>query len=158
VNKLPVFAVLLVAIVIAPSSSSGLNPAQNNSQDVSMLFARQAEDPVRIVQASFGADNMLLDAHLENKSHNKIQTYRLGWAAVKKEDVRIGKGELVTVPQDVDTTAGFDIPGQGVPGKEELSKHPTGVVVYVAELQFQDGSKWQADTKKIKKEAIEMVK
>jgi hypothetical protein len=31
-------------------------------------------------------------------------------------------------------------------------------VVYVAELQFQDGSKWQADTKKIKKEAIEMVK
>jgi hypothetical protein len=152
VNKLLVFAVLLVAIVIAPSSSSGLN------QDVSMLFARQAEDPVRIVQASFGADNMLLDAHLENKSHNKIQTYRLGWAAVKKEDVRIGKGELVTVPQDVDTTAGFDIPGQGVPGKEELSKHPTGVVVYVAELQFQDGSKWQADTKKIKKEAVEMVK
>jgi hypothetical protein len=152
VNKLLVFAVLLVAIVIAPSSSSGLN------QDVSMLFARQAEDPVRIVQASFGADNMLLDAHLENKSHNKIQTYRLGWAVVKKEDVRIGKGELVTVPQDVDTTAGFDIPGQGVPGKEELSKHPTGVVVYVAELQFQDGSKWQADTKKIKKEAIEMVK
>jgi len=154
VNKLLVFAVLLVAIVIAPSSSSGLNPAQ----DVSMLFARQAEDPVRIVQASFGADNMLLDAHLENKSHNKIQTYRLGWAAVKKEDVRIGKGELVTVPQDVDTTTGFDILGQGVPGKEELSKHPTGIMVYVAELQFQDGSKWQADTKKIKKEAIEMVK
>jgi len=152
VHKLLVFAVLLVAIVIAPSSSSGLN------QDVSMLFARQAEDPVRIVQASFGADNMLLDAHLENKSHNKIQTYRLGWAVVKKEDVRIGKGELVTVPQDVDTTAGFDIPGQGVPVNEVLSKHPTGVVVYVAELQFQDGSKWQADTKKIKKEAIEMVK
>jgi len=33
-----------------------------------MLFARQAEDPVRIVQASFGADNVLLDARLENKS------------------------------------------------------------------------------------------
>jgi len=123
-----------------------------------MLFARQTEDPVRIVQASFGADNMLLDAHLENKSHNKIQIYRLGWAVVKKEDVRIGKGEPVTVPQDVDTTAGFDITGQGVPGKEDLSKHPTGIMVYVAELQFQDGSKWQADTKKIKKEAIEMVK
>ena len=157
-NKLLVFAVLLVAILVAPSSSSGLNPAQNSNQDVSMLFARQAEDPVRIVQASFGADNMLLDAHLENKSHNKIQSYRLGWAAVKKDDVRIGKGELVTVPQDVDTTAAFDIPGQGVPGKEDLSKHPTGVVLYVAELQFQDGSKWQADIKKIKKEAIGMVK
>ena len=123
-----------------------------------MLFARQAEDPVRIVQASFGADNLLLDARLENKSHNKVQTYRLGWAAVKKEDVRMGKGELVTVPQGVDTTAAFDIPGQSVPGRDELSKHPTGVLLYVAELQFQDGTKWQADTKKIKKEAIEMVR
>ena len=64
-----------------------------------MLFAPQAGDPVRIVQASFGADNVLLDAHLENKSHNKIQVYRLGWVAVKKDDIRIGRGELVTVPE-----------------------------------------------------------
>jgi hypothetical protein len=158
VNKLLAFTILLVAISFAPSPISGFNPAQNSNQDISMLFARQAEDPVRIVQASFGADNLLLDARLENKSHNKLQTYRLGWAAVKKEGVRIGKGEVVTVPQEVDTTAAFDIPGQGVPGKEELSKHPTGVMVYVAELQFQDGTKWQVDTKKIKKEAIEMVR
>jgi len=158
VNKLLAFTVLLVAIIIAPSSISGLNPAQNSNQDISMLFARQAEDPVRIVQASFGADNLLLDARLENKSHNKVQTYRLGWAAVKKEDVRMGKGELVTVPQETDTTAAFDIPGQGVPGKDELSKHPSRVIVYVAELQFQDGTKWQADAKKIRKEAIEMVR
>ena len=157
-NKLLAFTVLLVAIIIAPSSILGLNPAQSSNQDVSMLFARQAEDPVRIVQASFGADNLLLDARLENKSHNKVQAYRLGWAAVKKEDVRIGKGELVTVPEGVDTAVAFDIPGQGVPGKEDLSKHPTGIIVYVAELQFQDGTKWQADPKKIKKEAIAMVR
>jgi hypothetical protein len=152
------FTVVLVAIIFASSSSAELHPAQNSDQDVLMLFARQAEDPIRIVQASFGADNLLLDARLENKSHSKVQTYRLGWAAVKKEDVRMGKGEVVTVPQGVDTTASFDIPGQGVPGKDELSKHPTGVVVYVAELQFQDGTKWQADTKKIRKEAMEMVR
>src|SRR5690242_4482488 len=124
VNQLPAFTVLLVAIIIAPSSIFALNPAQNSNQDVSMLFARQVDDPVRIVQASFGADNVLIDARLENKSHNKVQTYRLGWAAVKKEDVRMGKGELVTVPEGVDTTAAFDIPGQGIPGKEDLSKHP----------------------------------
>ena len=70
----------------------------------------------------------------------------------------MGKGELVTVPQETDTTAAFDIPGQGVPGKDELSKHPSRVIVYVAELQFQDGTKWQADAKKIRKEAIEMVR
>jgi len=58
----------------------------------------------------------------------------------------------------VDTTAQFDIPASAVPSKEDLAKHPTGVVVYIAELQFQDGTKWQADAKKLKKEAIEMLK
>lgn len=158
VNKLVAFAVLLVAIIPVSGLSSALHPAQNSDQDILMLFARQAEDPIRIVQASFGADNLLLDARLENKSHNKVQTYRLGWAAVKKEDVRMGKSDVVTVPEGVDTTATFDIPGQGVPGKDELSRHPTGVIVYVAELQFQDGTKWQADPKKIRKEAIGMVR
>ena len=158
VNKLLAFAVLLVALILAPSPISGLNLAQNSDQDILMLFARQAEDPVRIVQASFGADNMLIDAHLENKSHNKVQNYRLGWAAVKKEDVRMGKGDVETVPEGIDTTTAFDISGKGVPAKDELSRHPTGVIVYVAELQFQDGTRWQADTKKIRKEALEMVK
>ena len=157
-NKLLAFTVLLIAIIFAPTSSSGHNPALNSEQDILMLFARQAEDPVRIVQASFGADNVLLDARLENKSHNKVQTYRLGWAAVKKEDVRMGKSDLVTVPEGVDTESAFDIPGQGLPGKDELSRHPTGVIVFVAELQFQDGTKWQADPKKMRKEALEMVR
>jgi hypothetical protein len=131
---------------------------QKGGEDILMLFAPQADDPVHIVQASFGADNVLLDAHLQNKSHNKIQVYRLGWVAVKKDDIRMGRGELVTVPEKVDTTAEFDISANAVPSREDLSRHPAGVVVYVAELQFQDGTKWQADSKKLKKEAIEMLK
>lgn len=123
-----------------------------------MLFAQQVDDPVHIVQASFGANNLLLDARLENKSHQKIQSYRLGWAAVKKDDVRIAKGDLITVPEGVDTTSTFDIPGQGASAKDELARHPTGIVFFIAELQFQDGSRWQADPKKIKKEAAGMVK
>lgn len=137
----------------------GFCPAsQSSSEDTLMLFAPQSDDPVHIVQASFGADNLLLDARLENKSHSKIQIYRLGWIAVKKDDVRIGRGEAVTVPEKVDTTSAFDIPASAVPSREDLSKHPTGIVVYIAELQFQDGTKWQADAKKLKKEAIEMLK
>ena len=123
-----------------------------------MVFARQADDPVHIVQASFGADNLLLDARLENKSHQKIQAYRLGWAAVKKEDVRISKGELVTVPESADTTSSFDITGQGASAKEDVARHPTGIMFFVAELQFQDGAHWQADPKKVKKEAAAMIK
>jgi hypothetical protein len=133
-------------------------PSQNGTEETLMLFAPQSDDPVHIVQASFGADNLLLDARLENKSHNKIQIYRLGWIAVKKDDVRIGRGEAVTVPEKVDTTSSFDIPASAVPSREDLSKHPTGIVVYIAELQFQDGTKWQADAKKLKKEAIDMLK
>jgi hypothetical protein len=70
----------------------------------------------------------------------------------------MGRGEAVTVPEKVDTTAQFDIPASAVPSKEDLAKHPIGVVVYIAELQFQDGTKWQADAKKLKKEAIDMLK
>ena len=157
-KKLLAFIFCLIAMVATQHSLAAYYPSHSDDQDILMLFARQAEDPVHIVQASFGADNLLLDARLENKTHNKIQTYRLGWATVKKEEVRMGKGEVVTVPEGVDTTATFDIPGQGVPTKEDLSKHPTGVLVYIAELQFQDGTRWQADLKKMKKEAIEMLK
>lgn len=135
-----------------------LASSQNSGEETLMLFAPQADDPVHIVQASFGADNLLLDARLENKSHNKIQVYRLGWVSVKKDDIRMGRGELVTVPENVDTTGQFDIPGTAIPSKEDLSKHPTGIVVYIAELQFQDGTKWQADAKKLRKEAIGMLK
>jgi hypothetical protein len=158
--KKPLAFIFCLIIMLTQSSLavSYSGPPQTSGQDTLMLFARQAEDPVHIVQASFGADNLMLDARLENKSHNKILTYRIGWAVVRKDEVRVGHGDLVTVADATDTTAAFDIPGQGVPGKDDLSKHPTGVVVYVAELQFQDGTKWQADLKKMKKEAVDMLK
>jgi hypothetical protein len=157
VKKLPLYIIFLIAIMLQ-SPALGLHAASQTNEDTLMLFAPQADDPVHIVQASFGADNLLLDAHLENKSHNKIQLYRLGWVSVKKDDIRMGRGELVTVPEKVDTTKEFDIPASPVPSKEDLSRHPAGVVVYIAELQFQDGTKWQADAKKLKKEAIDMLK
>jgi len=157
VKKLLASIIFLIAIMALPSLALGPSTSQNN-EDTLMLFAPQADDPVHIVQASFGADNLLLDAHLENKSHNKVQGYRLGWVSVKKDDIRMGRGELVTVPEKVDTTNQFDIPACPVPSKEDLSRHPAGIVVYIAELQFQDGTKWQADAKKLKKEAIDMLK
>jgi hypothetical protein len=159
VKKLLANIILLIAIM-APQSQAIVPHAssQNSGGDTLMLFAPQADDPVHIVEASFGADNLLLDARLENKSHNKIQVYRLGWVSIKKDDVRMGRGELVSVPEKVDTISQFDIPASPVPSREDLAKHPTGIVVYVAELQFQDGTKWQADAKKLKKEAIEMLK
>ena len=156
-KKLLASIIFLIATMAPQSQAIGPN-ASLQSEDTLMLFAPQANDPVHIVQASFGADNLLMDARLENKSHNKIQGYRLGWVSVKKDDIRMGRGELVTVPEKVDTTTQFDIPANTVPSKEDLSKHPTGVVIYIAELQFQDGTKWQADPKKLKKEAIDMLK
>jgi len=158
-KKLLVYIIFLFASMQPQSLALGPHTSSKSSgEDTMMLFAPQSDDPVHIVQASFGSDNVLLDAHLENKSHNKIQVYRLGWVSVKKDDIRIGRGELVTVPDKVDTTAEFDIAANAVPSREDLSKHPTGIVVYIAELQFEDGTKWQADAKKLKKEAIEMLK
>jgi hypothetical protein len=150
----------LIMLLATQRSLAGPSLVQlkNSSQDTLILFARQVDDPVHIVQASFGANNVLLDAHLENKSHQKIQSYRIAWAAVKKEDVRFGKADLVAVPEGIDTSSAFDIPGQGVSAKEELGRHPTGIVFYIAELQFEDGTKWLSDPKKVRKEALGMVK
>ncbi len=151
----------LVVILTVQSPLCAIPPASffQDAPDTLMLFAHQADDPVRIVQASFGADNELLDARLENSSHKKIQNYRLGWAVVKKDDVRLGKGtSAADVPENVDSSTAFNIPGQGNVAKDDLSKHPTGIVFYIAELQFQDGSHWQADVKKIKKEATDLLK
>jgi hypothetical protein len=158
VKKLLASIIFPIAIIVLQSPAFGLHTASQNNEDTLMLFAPQADDPVHIVQASFGADNLLLDAQLENRSHNKVQLYRLGWVSVKKDDIRMGRGEMVTVPEKVDTTNQFDIPASPVPSKEDLSRHPAGVVVYIAELQFQDGTKWQADAKKLKKEAVAMLK
>jgi hypothetical protein len=131
---------------------------QSDSQETLILFARQADDPVHILQASLGADNTLLDALLENKNHQKIKSYRFGWITVKKDDVRIGKGELVAVPESVDTATTFTTTGEGVATKADLAKHPKALVFYMAELQFQDGTQWQVDLKKIRKEATEMAR
>src|SRR5437660_9557807 len=123
--KLFPYTIILIAIMASQSLGPALHAtSQRGGEDILMLFAPQADDPVHIVQASFGANNVLLDAHLENKSHQKIQSYRIAWAAVKKEDVRFGKADLVPVPEGIDTSSAFDIPGQGVSAKEELGRHP----------------------------------
>ena len=77
---------------------------------------------------------------------------------VKKEDIRLAKGIAVDVPKDLDTTASFSIPGPENAAREDLARHPAGIVFYIAELQFQDGTHWQAETKKIRKEAGDMMK
>lgn len=123
-----------------------------------MLFAHQEDDPVRIVQATFNAENVLLDAQLENTSHQKIQSYRIGWASVKKDDIKMSKSNEIEVPKELDTTKKFSIPGPENAAKDDLAKHPPAIVFYVAELQFADGTRWQADPKKIRKEAAESGK
>lgn len=150
--------VLLAALAAVHSLSASNESPQTATPDTLMLFARQADDPVRIVQAAFSADNSLIDAQLENTSHQKIQSYRLSWAVVKKDDIRLAKGVSVDVPKDLDTSASFTIPGPENAAKEDVAKHPTGIVFYIAELQFDDGKRWEAEPKKIRKEAAEMLK
>src|ERR1700743_45188 len=108
---------------------SALAPMLQNNETL-ILFARQPDGPVHIAQASLGADNTMLDALLENVKHQKIKSYRLGWMAIKKDDARVGKGELVTLPESVDTTATFSITGEGTAGtKVDLARHPKALVM-----------------------------
>lgn len=152
-------ALLLLIALVAGSSISAVFAAQKAPEpDTLMLFARQAEDPLHIVQASFSADNTLVDAMLENTSHQKIQSFRLAWVIVKKDDVRLAHGISVDVPGTVDSSASFTIPGPENAAKEDVARHPNGIVFYISELQFSGGKTWQAEAKKIRKEAVDMLK
>jgi len=131
---------------------------QHAAPETAMLFAHQPDDPVRIVQATFSADDALIDTLLENTSHQKIQSYRLGWAVVKKDDIRLAKGISVDVPKGVDTTASFTVQGPENAAREDVAKHPPQIVFYIAELQFEDGKHWQVEPKKIRKEVADMTK
>jgi hypothetical protein len=159
-KRFSIIAVLfLAALATAHSLSNLLLPPQKTPEpDTLMLFARQADDPIHIVQASFAADNSLIDALLENASHQKIQSYRLSWVVVKKDDIRFVKGITVDVPKELDTSKTFTIPGPENAAKEDVAKHPNGIMFYIAELQFDDGKRWQAEPKKIRKEAAAMMK
>jgi hypothetical protein len=158
VQKLLTTAVLLsLALVAGPSLPAVIAPPQA-VPDTVMLFAHQPDDPARIVQATFSADNSLMDALVENTSHQKIQSYRLSWAIVKKDDIRLAKGIAVDVPKDLDTSKSFTIPGPENAAKDDVAKHPNGIIFYIAELQFDDGKHWQAEAKKIRKEAADMMK
>ena len=161
-KRLPVRVLsLLIALAFTPAWTVPLASGaiqKTPPPDTVMLFARQEDDPIRIVQASFSADNALLDAQLENKSHQKIQSYRLGWVVVRRDDLKLAKSNVIDVPKDVDTTTTFSIPGPENAARDDVSKHPAGIVFYVAELQYQDGTHWQAEPKKIRKEATVMMK
>jgi hypothetical protein len=150
--------VLLFALAAAHSLTRPASPQKADEPDTLMLFAKQAQDPLHIVQASFAADNSLVDAMLENTSHQKIQSFRLSWVIVKKDDVRLAHGVSVDVPNNIDSLASFTIAGPENAAKEDVAKHPNGIVFYIAELQFSDGKTWQAETKKIRKEAVDMLK
>src|ERR1041384_754521 len=102
--------VLLVALAAMHSLAASNAAPQTATPDTVMLFAAQADDPVRIVQANFSADNSLIDALLENKSHQKIQSYRLSWVVIKKEDIRLAKGISVEVPKELDKSASISTP------------------------------------------------
>ncbi|HET9837999.1 MAG TPA: hypothetical protein VFR84_07175 [Candidatus Angelobacter sp.] len=158
-KRLFISAMFVLFGLAAPSVSSAVLSLQKAPEpDTLMLFARQAEDPLHIVQASFNADNSLVDAMLENTSHQKIQSFRLSWAIVRKDDVRLARGVSVDVPNNFASSASFTIPGPENAAKEDVAKHPNGIVFYIAELQFTDGKTWQAETKKIRKEAVDMLK
>jgi hypothetical protein len=156
VKKLLTIALLIaLAAYPLPSSASSQKPAE---PETLMLFAQQSGDPLHIVQASFGADNSLIDALLENTTHQKIQSYRLSWVIIKKDDVRLAHGVPVDVPNTVDSSGSFTNPGPENAAKDDVAKHPTAIVFYIGEVQFSDGKTWQADPKKIRKEAADMLK
>ena len=74
---------VVLTVLLGGGAAQGVD-AQNclKSGSTLMLLARQTAEPAQITQATFGMENLLLAARLENRARKAIRAYRLGWIVV----------------------------------------------------------------------------
>jgi hypothetical protein len=117
------------------------------SQGLSM--AVQPGAPARLVQTTHGTTNLLTAARLENDSKKPITSYKIGWAYVRRDETEFHTGALMNVPAGIKPGVVYDVPDQAVLYDPRVQ----GVIFFVAELTFADGSRWHAANEDIRHEA-----
>lgn len=117
------------------------------SQGLSM--AMQPGAPAHLVQTTHGSTSLLTAARLENDSKKPITSYKIGWAYVRRDGTEFHTGALMNVPAGIKPRVVYNVPDQVV----SFDPRMQGVIFFVAELTFADGSRWNAANEDIKHEA-----
>jgi len=116
---------------------------------VRLSMATQPGAPAHLVQTSHGLTNLLTSARLKNAGKNTITSYKIGWACVRGDETEFHTSALMNVPAGIKPGIIYNVPDQAVPFDPRVQ----GVIFFVAELTFADGSRWNATNEDIKREA-----
>jgi hypothetical protein len=111
------------------------------SASVAMLFATQDGAPVRLVQTTHGYPSLLTAARLKNFGDKPITSYTIGWGYVRPKGIEYHAGMAMNVPAGIKPGVVYDVPDQAV----AFDSRAQGVIFFVAEATFADGSRWKAN-------------
>lgn len=123
------------------------------ASSVGMLIARQRGAPARLVQTTHGISDLLKSARLKNDSEKAIASYRIGWGYVHRKGIEFHIGVPTNVPPGIKAGAIQNVPDQAVP----FDAGADGVVFFVAEITFTDGSNWKASNSDIEHETLRQI-
>lgn len=111
----------------------------------------QSDSPLVLLRATHGRNDLLEHAVVRNLSKSTIRSYRMGWIVVYRDAQKkpeVHPGELISVQGGIKPKGFHDVPSQRVPGSL-LNHEVRAVMFFVAEVQFDDGRVFKADTNQI---------
>ncbi|HUS19321.1 MAG TPA: hypothetical protein VMZ25_06700 [Terriglobales bacterium] len=114
-----------------------------------LLIPTQPGSPVQIVEATFGIADLIEGAKLVSRQQQRVTSYKLMWIEIESNgNKRIQKGTEKILMESAYAGQIINLPAQGI-STANLRRSLKEIRFYIAELGFADGSRWQANPKKL---------
>ncbi|HEV2991968.1 MAG TPA: hypothetical protein VG759_26260 [Candidatus Angelobacter sp.] len=112
------------------------------------------DDPAILTAVTLNhKDGLVERATLMNSGDRVISAYQIAWViGTSPEDAKITLAPVFPVPQGLAAKATLTVPAQPFP--PSLYKLGSRAAFFVANVQFADGSSWNADLKRVKENAL----
>lgn len=148
----------MIGILNASNASaaygSGAAEAESVSRGTACLLARQPNAPAHLVAVTYGIQNLILGGKLQSAAAKSIVQYRIGWAVVYRSgNVEVTSGPPINVPAGIAPGRIEEVPAQGGSVTVLQNKGAREILVFVRDLEFATGGRWQADIRSVKSEA-----
>jgi len=151
-------AIVGVPLLIGFATSSEANARGGEVPTIVIrcFSARQPSAPVRLPAVTFGVKKLLLGAQLKNIGARPIVRYRIGWVVVfSGGNTEVTLGPATNVPAAIAPGGVQDVPAQGDSINPLLNKGARELVIFVNDIEFASGERWQADVSSVEKQAQE---
>jgi hypothetical protein len=111
-------------------------------------------DPAAIMAIAVNVRTALVNqGEFQNLSKKTITAYQIGWlAGTSSKDAKLSLTPIFEIPDGLPSQATQKIPDQ--PFSRSLVRPGVRMVFFVSKVKFSDGTSWNADLKRLKKNAL----